>query len=47
MNSRKMPNLSDNDRRYLVLDALERAKEAGQDIPAEDSDYVRSVLYGY
>ena len=38
------PNLSDEDRRYLVMDALERAKEAGVSI--HYNDFIRGVLYG-
>ena len=37
-------NLSDEDRRYLVLDALERAKEAGVTIVY--NEFIRRVLYG-
>lgn len=38
------PNLSDEDRRYLILDALERAKEKGVSI--KYNDFIRGVLYG-
>lgn len=37
------PNLSDDDRRYLILDAIERAKEAGINI--RYNDFIRRVLY--
>ncbi|MBD5401950.1 hypothetical protein HDR58_03990 [bacterium] len=39
------PNLSDKDRMYLMLDALERAKEAGVNIKITDE--IRRILYGY
>ena len=39
------PNLSDMDRMYLMLDALERAKEAGVNIKITDK--IRRILYGY
>lgn len=39
------PNLSDMDRMYLMMDALERAKEAGVNIKITDT--IRKVLYGY
>ncbi|MBQ9091505.1 MAG: hypothetical protein IJY52_04460, partial [Anaerotignum sp.] len=42
---RDCPNLSDEDRRYLILDAVERAKEAGVSI--EYNDFMRRVVYGY
>ncbi len=38
------PNLSDEDRTNLILDALERAKEAGASI--RYNDFIRRVLYG-
>lgn len=38
------PNLTDEDRRYLILDAIERAKEAGINI--QYNDFIRRVLYG-
>ena len=40
----KTPNLTDNDRRYLMLDAYERAKEAGQFY--EYSKKAREIIYG-
>ena len=43
--ARDCPNLSDEDRRYLILDAVERAKEAGVSI--EYNDFMRRVVYGY
>lgn len=42
--AKNCPNLSDEDRYYLVLDALERAKEAG--VPIKYNDFIRSILYG-
>ena len=39
------PNLSDMDRMYLMLDALERAKGAGVNIKITDE--IRRILYGY
>lgn len=38
------PNLSDEDRRYLILDAIEIAKEAGVNI--QYNNFIRRVLYG-
>jgi hypothetical protein len=43
--AQKAPNLSDEDRRYLVLDAIERAKEAGVSI--RYNNFIRRCLYGY
>ena len=43
--ARDCPNLSDEDRRYLVLDAVERAKEAG--VAINYNDFMRRVVYGY
>lgn len=45
MAARDCPNLSDEDRRYLLLDAIERAKEAGVSITY--NSFMRRVLYGY
>ena len=45
MAAKNCPNLSDEDRYYLVLDALERAKEKGVSI--KYNDFIRRVLYGY
>lgn len=44
MAARDCPNLSDEDRRYLILDAMERAKDAGVTINL--NDFMRRVLYG-
>jgi len=41
----KAPNLSVEDRAYLMLDAYERAKEAG--CPLELSKKAREIIYGY
>ena len=43
MAAKNAPNLSAEDRRYLILDALERAKEAG--ISIKTNDFIRRVLY--
>lgn len=40
----KSPGLSDEDRRYLILDALERAKEGGVTIRYNKT--IRRILYG-
>ena len=45
MAAKNAPNLTDEDRRCLVLDALERAKEAGVKITY--NDFIRRILYGY
>ncbi len=42
--AKNCPNLSDEDRYYLVLDAIERAKEAG--VTIKNNKFIRSVLYG-
>ena len=42
--ARNCPGLTDEDRAYLVLDALERAKEAG--VTIKYNDFIRGVLYG-
>ena len=39
------PGLADEDRRYLVLDALQRAKDAG--VSVSQNAFIREVLYGY
>ena len=44
MAAKNCPNLSDQDRYYLVLDALDRAKEAG--VTIRNNDFIRRVLYG-
>ena len=41
----KTPNLSNKDRTYLILDAYERAKEAGHYF--EYSKKAREIIYGY
>ncbi|MCL2053898.1 MAG: hypothetical protein FWG90_05585 [Oscillospiraceae bacterium] len=41
----KTPNLSEKDRAYLMLDAYERAKEAGHFF--EYSKKAREIIYGY
>ncbi len=43
--AKNCPNLSDEDRVYLILDAVERAKEAGVSI--RYNDFMRRILYGY
>lgn len=45
MAAKNAPNLTDEDRYYLILDALERAKEAG--VTISYNDFIRRVLYGY
>ena len=45
MAEKNCPNLSEEDRRYLILDALERAKENG--ISIKHNDFIRGCLYGY
>lgn len=45
MAAKNCPNLSDEDRRYLILDALERAKEKG--VTINHNNFIRRVLYGY
>ena len=44
MAAKNAPNLTDEDRRYLIIDALERAKEAGVKITY--NDFIRRMLYG-
>ena len=39
------PGLTDDDRKYLILDALERARTAGVNITY--NSFIRKVLYGY
>lgn len=41
----KAPNLSDEDRAYLIIDAYERAKEAGHYF--DYSKKAREITYGY
>ena len=45
ISSIKTPNLSDDDRRYLMLDAYERAKEGGRIL--EYSLKAKEIIYGY
>lgn len=45
MAAKNAPNLTDEDRYYLILDALERAKEAG--VTINYNDFIRRVLYGF
>lgn len=45
MAAKNCPNLSDDDRRYLILDALERARESG--VTIKNNDFIRRILYGY
>jgi len=45
MAAKNAPGLSDDDRRYLVLDALDRAKTAGVSI--KHNSFIRRVLHGY
>jgi hypothetical protein len=44
MAAKNAPNLTDDDTRHLILDALERAKEAGVNI--RQNAFIRRVLYG-
>lgn len=44
MAAKNAPNLSDDDRRLLILDSLSRANEAG--ISIKYNDFIRRVLYG-
>lgn len=44
MAAKNAPGLSKDDRRLLVLDALERAKSAS--IPVRYNNFIRGVLYG-
>ncbi|MCL2016561.1 MAG: hypothetical protein FWG68_09985 [Defluviitaleaceae bacterium] len=43
--AKNAPNLSDDDRRYLILDAAERAKEHGVSI--RYNAFMRRLIYGY
>ncbi len=43
--AKEAPNLSDEDKYYLILDAVERAREAGVSI--RHNSFIRGVLYGY
>ena len=42
--AKNAPNLSEIDRRYLMLDAIERAKESGVSI--KYNDFMRRIIYG-
>lgn len=42
--AKSCPNLTDEDRRYLILDAIERAREVG--IIIKYNGFIRRVLYG-
>ena len=44
MAAKNSPGLTDEDRMYLILDAVERAREAGVSI--EYNNYMRGVIYG-
>jgi len=44
MAAKNTPNLNDKDRQYLILDAVERAKEAGVKITL--NKFMRGILYG-
>lgn len=41
----RTPNLTDEDRAYLMLDAYDRAKEAGQTV--EYDEVARRIIYGF
>ena len=43
--AKNSPGLSDEDRRYLVLDALERARSEG--VCITNNSFIRRVLYGF
>lgn len=45
MAAKNAPNLTDEDRIYLLLDAIERAKEAG--VTIKYNDFMRRIIYGY
>ena len=45
MAAHNAPGLSNDDRRYLILDAVERAREAGVSITY--NDFMRRVVYGF
>ena len=44
MAAKNTPNLNDEDRQYLILDAVERSKEAGVTITY--NGFMRRILYG-
>jgi hypothetical protein len=43
--ARNLPTLSDEDRIHLVMDAMERAREAH--VPVKANAFMRRILYGY
>lgn len=43
--AKNCPNLTDEERRDLILDALERAKESG--VTIKNNEFIRRTLYGY
>jgi hypothetical protein len=43
--AKNLPNLSEADRIHLILDAMERAKEAG--VTIQVNAFMRKILYGY
>lgn len=43
--AKRCPNLTNEDKMYLVADAIERAKEAG--VPIKYNSFIRGCLYGY
>lgn len=45
MAAKHCPNLSDDERRNIVLDALEMAKEGGVSI--KHNDFIRRIVYGF
>lgn len=45
MAAKNCPNLSDEERADLILDALERAKESG--VTIKNNSFIRRILYGY
>ena len=42
--AKNCPNLSDEDRRFLILDAIERARERG--VSVKYNSFIRRILYG-
>ena len=45
MAAKNTSNLSDEDRRCLILDSIERAKESGVSI--KNNSFMKKILYGY
>ncbi|GHU53074.1 hypothetical protein FACS1894132_04240 [Clostridia bacterium] len=45
--AKNTPNLSDEDRKYLVLDAFERKEKAGIPLNEEDIKLRKKYVYGY